>query len=114
MAVIVPTNKNTLSGTAVTKTTLTASDTLVYKPNTSQILELANSSGGSLTLNLKGSQATTFNVDGYGTVSVAAGKNIVVADGATVAVNLDTIVKYLTGTSVLATGAAGLTAVLYT
>lgn len=113
MAVIAANNRATLNGGAVTKTTTTASDTLVYNANTGQILELFNSTGGSLTLVLKGNQATSFNVPGYGTVDVSAGKSFVVAAGATVAINLDNFVKYLAGTSVLATGAAGLTAVLY-
>lgn len=100
------------TSTAVTVTTLSASDTLVYVPGSKQILTLKNGTAGSLTATLDGSASTTINVPGYGaTLDVSAGKAIVVAAGATVAVELDAISAFLQGT-VTVTGADLVTATL--
>lgn len=114
MAAIIATNLTKGSGVVTpTANTLTAADTLTYVAGSGQILHLSNPTVGSLTLTLLGNAAAAFSVDGYGSVSPTAGKAITVAAGAIAAVRLDDIAKYLTGTSVAATGAAGLVATLY-
>lgn len=113
MAVIAQTNINQIGDFAATITTLTASDTLIYKSGSLQTLILRNPTAGSLTVTLDGDQSTTVSVSGMGDVSVSAGKSITVAAGATRAVRLDTIAAYLKGT-VAVTGGTGLEAILLT
>ena len=97
----------------ITRTTLGASDTLVYIPGSGQVLELFNTTAGLVTVTITGSGATTISPDGYGgTISVAAGKAIAVPASSTVAVNLDNIAAYLAG-AVTLTGGTGVTAHLY-
>ncbi|KAF2282425.1 hypothetical protein GH714_044110 [Hevea brasiliensis] len=78
---------------------MTASDTLAYKPTQSQVLILRNDTGASKTVNIDGANATTISPSGYGgTISVAGGKDIVIADGATSFVRLSDIKAFLAGT----------------
>jgi hypothetical protein len=99
---------------AATKTTLSADDTFTFDPTRKQLLVFDNTTGGSLTANIKGDAATTVNVTGLGTVSVASGLNVVVAAGAQVAVLLSTISSYCAQTAAVhITGAATLKATLF-
>lgn len=91
----------------ITRTILSAADTLVYAPGTGQILDLFNTTASPVIVTITGSTATTISPDGYGgTVSVAAGKTVAVPAGATVVVHLDDIYTYLSGnvTVTLGTG----------
>jgi hypothetical protein len=110
MAVVANNTISKTVPTTITATTLGASDTLVYSSGTRQVLNLHNSTGGSLTVNIDGSGSTTIAPAGLGaTVDVSSGFNIVCAAGARKVVPLDTISAYLQGTVTL-TGASGLTA----
>lgn len=110
MAVIASNTISKIAPTTLTKTTLGASDTLVYASGTRQVLNLHNTTGGSLTVTIDGSGGTTVSPAGLGApVDVSAGFGITVAAGAHKAVPLDTISAYLAGTVTL-TGAATLTA----
>lgn len=93
----------------VTTTASTASDTLVYAANTMQVLEIRNTTAGSLDVTIDGSGATTISPPGYGgTVDISTGKVISVGANATVLVNLDSISAYLQGTiAITNTGTAG-------
>jgi hypothetical protein len=93
-------------------TTLTASDTLTFRPQRKQLLVLRNPTGGSLTLNIDGDGGTTVAVQGIGPVSVAAGFNIAVPAGESRAVILGTISAYCKGVVTL-TGANGMVAQLF-
>lgn len=99
----------------LTRTPLTAgTDTLTYVQGTKQQLVLWNTTAAPVTVTLVGSAATTVTPPGYGgTISVAAGKAILVPLSATVIVDLDDIYAYLQG-NVTLTGGLGLTAHLYT
>lgn len=101
-------------GTA-TVNTLTASDTLTYTSGASQLLELDNQTGGSLTVVIKGSApSASFAVHGT-TIDFSAGLSVTVAAGAKKFVNLDKIPKFLEGTgTVTLTGATGLKVTCYT
>ena len=94
--------------------TLSAADTLTYTSGASQQIVLTNPTAAIVTVTLKGSSAATFNVSGYGSVSVAAGLAVSVpASGGSVSLQLDTISQYLVGTSVAVTGGVGATAILF-
>ena len=114
MAVIALTNVLAGNGpVTVTRTTLTASDTMVYTKGSRQKLFLVNNTAGVLTATLKGSTATTLDVPGYGgTVSLTAGKAVAVPANSSVLVDLDDIYAYLQG-NVTVTGGTGLLAHLY-
>ena len=92
-------------------TTLSADDTITFNAARKQLLVLRNTTGGSLTCTVDG-DGTTVNVQGIGSVDVSAGKAIVVAAGASVAVVLGTISHYCQGVVHLK-GAANLTAQLF-
>lgn len=114
MAVITQT---ALSGvTDMVRTVLSASDTLTYVPNSGQVLELANNTGGTLTAVIKGSApSAAFPVAGSGgtTIDLSAGKSVAVAANKTFRISLDAIASYLAGTGqVTITGAATLVATL--
>lgn len=114
MAVITSTNFASETGpVTIARTTLSASDTLVYVPGSGQVLFLYNPTAGALTATVQGSGATAISPPGYGgTISVAAGKAIVVPANTTVAVQLDDISAYLVG-NITVNGAATLVAHLY-
>jgi hypothetical protein len=110
MAVIAQTafNKATSGPTTITRTVLSASDTLVYTPGA--MLELFNTTASPVTVTIDGSGSTTISPSGFGgTVDVSAGKAIVVPASSTVYVNLDSIAAFLQGT-VAVTGGVGVTA----
>lgn len=96
----------------LTRTTLTASDTMTgYVEGADQYLILANNTGSPITATLVGSGSTTINVPGYGSLNVSGGKAVPVAANSTVIVPLDDIAAYLKGT-VTVTGGTGLIATL--
>jgi hypothetical protein len=97
----------------ITRTVLSASDTLTYFAGSKQQLFLFNTTASPVTVTLVGSGATTISPAGYGgTISVAAGKAIVVPASGSTLVDLDDISAYLVG-NVTVTGGTGVTAHLY-
>lgn len=93
---------------AITMSTLTASDTITFSPN-SYIL-FYNSTAASLTAVVKGSSAVSTNVVGVGSVSLSAGVPVVVPAGDFRILNVNSRDKFMAGTSVTITGAATLKA----
>lgn len=109
-------NATSASGVPVTltRTILSASDTLTFNQGTRQFLVLFNTTASPVTATIIGSTATTISPPGYGgTVSVSAGKAILVPATSTVLVDLDDIYAYLQGT-ITVTGGVGVTAHLFT
>jgi hypothetical protein len=119
MAALTPTSMNVAGVVTATTLTASASDTCNYLSDTNQLLQMTNTTAGSLTLTIKGSNpSATYPVTGKGlpnsTQDLTAGLAIVVAAGQTKVVNLDKISAYLAGTGVVTmTGATGLSLVLY-
>ena len=98
MATIANTLLTGTSARVVAQTTLGASDTFTYLPGRGQVLTLRNASGGALTPNIDGAGGTTVPVAGLVPVNVAAGLTLAsIANGAVVAIPLDTISAYLKG-----------------
>ena len=98
----------------VTETTLTASDTFTYVANGRQLLVLRNGTGGSLTVNIDGADATTVSVRGVGAVDVSGGYSTgVITTGTTAVIQLDSIKEYLAGV-IAVTGGTGISASLLT
>lgn len=97
---------------AAALTTLTASDTITFRPQRKQLLVVRNPTGGSLTLKIDGDAGTTVNVAGVGPVSVAAGYEILIPAGQARAVVLGTISAYCQGVVTL-TGAVDAIAQLF-
>ena len=93
---------------AITMSTLTASDTITFTPN-SYIL-FYNSTAGSLTAVVKGSSAVSTTVNGVGSVSLSAGVSVVVPAGEYRILNVNSRNAYMVGTSVTITGASALKA----
>lgn len=100
---------------ASARTTLGASgNTLTYRQGAGDILVLHNPTAGALSPTIIGNGATTVDVTGLGTVSVAAGYAVgSIAAGAQVLIPLDSIGNYLKGTIDI-TGGNGLVASLLT
>lgn len=99
-----------------TVTTLEGADTLSYLgKKKKQLLEVANATGGSLTITLLGDAASAFSVPGYGEVDPTAGYQFTVADGETFSVLLSGVDKFINDAdgSISVTGGTGATAVLY-
>lgn len=97
----------------LTRTVLTAADSLVYSQGSKQQLFLYNTTAAAVTVTIVGSGATTISPDGYGgTLSVAAGKAITVPATGSTLVDLDDLYAFLVG-NVSLTGGTGLTAHLY-
>ena len=113
MAVLTPTTKAQVGPYAVTVNTLTASDSFVYTTGANQHLVLNNTTAAVVNVTLKGNTATNFAVGGYGTVDVSAGKVVAVPANSSVSIVLDSISKFLTGTSTAVTGGTGVTAHLF-
>ena len=112
MATIAGTAMTGLGSRAVTETTLTASDTFTYEAGTGQILIIRNDTGGAITVTIDGDGGSTVAVPGIGDVDVSSGYSTgSIADGNLVAIPLDTIKRYLTGT-IAVTGGSGAEAVL--
>ena len=111
MAVIVPTTIDSTKPYNATRTTLTASDTMVYVGN-GQEMHLYNTTTSPVVVTFTGSAATTISPVGYGgTISVAAGKAITVPLSGHTVVPLDSIAAFLAGT-ITVTGGVGVTAML--
>lgn len=95
----------------VNRNTASASDTLTYVPNTSQVLEIHNNTAGSLTVVIRGSApSATFPVPGVAglTTNLSAGLSLTVAANTTYHVALDSIAPYLAGNgTVTVSGATG-------
>lgn len=112
MATITATSLSGSGSRSVTVTTLGASDTFTYVPGSTLILN--NATAGALTPNIDGDGGTTVPVRGVGSVDVSAGYDVPsIAAGASVAIPLDTIAKYLQGT-IAVTGGSGIEAQLLT
>lgn len=112
MADIVATSMLGLGSRAVTITTLGASDALTYDRTKAQILILNNVTGGGLTPNIDGDGGTTVPVDGIGAVDVSSGLTLAsIGAGDSVAIPLNTISGYLSGT-IEVTGGTGIEAQL--
>ncbi len=93
--------------TPLLKTTLSASDTLIYTQSSNQRLIIENDTGSSVTVNIDGDAATSVPVPNTGaTFDVSSGLNITVADGDAVFLTLDQFKAYLVGT-ITVTGAPG-------
>lgn len=88
-----------------TESTLSADDTITIAKGKAQLLALRNATAGELTVTIDGSDGTTVNAPGLGSVSVASGYAIVLPAGAQKAVILSTIGKYCQGTVHLTGGA---------
>ncbi len=113
MATITPTSVSGSAPVAVTETTLTGSDTFSYFKARSPVLVISNATGSPVSdINIDGDGATSVSVSGYGVIDLTGGYDVPeVADGASVALKLAGIEKYLTGTIAL-TGGTGCTAQL--
>lgn len=94
----------------VVKTVLGASDTLTYAPGQIQTLILENDTGASVTVVIDGDGATSFIPGGTGApIDLSAGFSVTIPDGATRAVTLKNIQRFLSGV-VTVTGGAGVSA----
>ncbi len=101
-------NKTSNGPVTITRTVLSASDTLTYSPGA--VLELYNTTASPVVVTIDGSGATTISPTGYGgTVDISAGKAITVPASSTVYVQLDSIAAFLQGT-IAVTGGVGVTA----
>lgn len=97
----------------ITRTVLSASDTLTYNQSTGQTLFLFNTTASPVTVTLTGSGATTMRPKGYGgTVSLTGGKAVIVPASGSTMVDLDDISAYLVG-NITVTGGVGVTAHLF-
>jgi hypothetical protein len=112
MAAIASINANVLGSFAAPVSTLTSSDTITYSASRKQLLVVRNGTGSSVTLKIDGDGGTTINAPGAPGISVSAGYDIVIANGASAAVMLNTISAYTQGVVTL-TGAADCTAQLF-
>jgi len=113
MGTIAPTTGGGTGVRAVVETTMTASDTLVYKPGTGQRLRLRNTTAGALTVTLTGSASVSQTYPDGGIVNYAAGYSTgaIAATTGDVEIPLDSIPGYLQGTVTL-TGGTGIKAAL--
>lgn len=103
------------AATAVVNTA-SASDTMTYVAGTNQMVELDNTTGGTLTMVIKGSApSATYPISGTGTTTdLSAGLSIACTAGVKKIVNLDKIAAYLTGTGVVTlSGAATMKVTIY-
>lgn len=94
------------------KVTMSADDTITIDAGKKQLLVLDNTTGGALTCTIDGDGGTTVQVDGIGSVSVAAGLAIAVPAGESRSVVLSTVRHYCQGVVHLL-GAATLKAQLF-
>lgn len=117
MAALTTTSFQSVNGVATaTVNTASSSDTLTYVANTGQLLEMDNTTGGSLTLNIVGSApSATYPISGTPDVKdLTAGYSVVIAAGAKKILNLDKIKAYLAGNgTVTLSGAATLKITVY-
>ena len=113
MAVIAIT-KRTEAPVNLTRTTLTASDTLAYAAGASQVIEFTNTTASPVVVAIRGSGASAvFPIPGTAgtTVDLTGGKSITVPGvvGATTAINLDALPSYMVG-NITVTNGTGCTA----
>jgi hypothetical protein len=114
MAVIVPTELTGVGPRLVTVTTLEGTDdTLVYNYGKNQVLFLKNPTVSPVTPTIVGSEASdSYPVEGVGTIDLSNGLSLgAIAAGATKAIPLNSIKKYLAG-GVSITGGLDLEATL--
>lgn len=113
MAVIAPTTLTGGGVRSVTRTVLSASDTLPFAAGFGAVLVLLNTTGGALSPVIDGADGTTVNFPGAPAISVSGGYAVgsIPATTGAVAIPLDTIGAYLQGV-VTITGGTGLTALL--
>lgn len=107
--------KSSTAALNLTRTTLTASDTLVFAPGAGQVLQLFNTTASPVTVTLTGDTPTGVNPPGYGgTVPTTGGKAVTVPASGWTYLHLDAISAFIAGVNPVAvTGGTGLTAVLY-
>ena len=92
---------------AVTVTTLGASDTFVFNAASNPVLILNNVSVGALTPLIDGDGGTTVPCSGIGNIDVSAGLTLAsIGIGDTVAIPLNSISAYLSGTITITGGDA--------
>lgn len=112
MAIITATDMTGTGDRSVTITTLGASDTFTFTTSKSPVLILNNVTAGALTPNIDGDGGTTVTVPGIGSVDVSAGYTLSsISAGASVAIPLNSINKYLQGV-ITVTGGSGIEAAL--
>jgi hypothetical protein len=113
MATIAQTTVTGSVGTnTLTRTTMTASDTLVYNAGTRQMLTMANDTAGSLTVNINGATAVSTVPNGYGkAINNTGGYVVSLSVGDVKQICLDDISMFLQGT-VTITGGTGAKATL--
>jgi hypothetical protein len=107
---------NQTSVTTLTRTALSASDTLAYVQGTKQMLVLWNTTASLVTVTLtNASPNANTPVPGFGgTVATGSGKTVAVPASSTVIVDLDDYAAYLNGAGIATiTGGTGVTAHLY-
>lgn len=99
----------------LTRTTMTASDTLTFVQGSGQMLAMYNTTAAAVNVTLVGTAPTSLSPDGYGgTLSTAGGKVVTVPANGWTMVELDDIWAFLTGSgTVTVTNGTGLTAVLF-
>lgn len=113
MSLIVPTTVSAVGATVVNTTTMAATSTLTYERDLNPVLILRNGTAGPLTVNIRGNNANSATVSGIGPVSLTGGFSTgAIAAGATVAIPLRTIERWLEGTVVNLTGGTGISAQL--
>jgi hypothetical protein len=117
MAVLTSTPFNSVGGTVTAVVnTASASDTLTYIAGSGQLVEMDNTTGGSLTLVIKGSApSAAYPVPNTSTtMDLTSGYSVVIAASAKKIVNLDKISAYLAGNGqVTLSGAATLKITVY-
>lgn len=112
MATIAPTTLQGSGVRAVTETTLTASDTFTYLPNTGQMLIIRNTSGGSITVNIDGADGVQTPFQGVPAVNLQSGYFLAaMAVGVVRMIPLDSIAGFLQGV-IAVSGGSGATAIL--
>lgn len=112
MATITATNMQGSGAKTVTETTLDGADTFTYDNTKDPILVFRNPTAGPLTPLVDGDGAGTVAIAGAGSFDISAGYDAgAIAAGASKAVRLSTISRYLTGTIAI-TGGTGLVASL--
>lgn len=110
MGLIATNNLSAVAPVTITRTTLTASDTLSYNAAAKQTLFLENDTASPVTVTVDGDGATTFAPGGIGkSIDLSAGLAIIVPANGLVAVELRNIQRYLVG-AVAVTGGVGVVA----
>lgn len=112
MATITATKMTGPASRVVTRTTLGASDTFTFNSSASPILILDNVTAGPLTVTIDGAGATNQIVPGIGTIDLSSGYSTgSIGAGVCVAIPLQSISSYLSGT-IAVTGGTGIKATL--